>query len=152
MKLRSWALLFLLFRSPLLGSDSVQDQVVSRIASNLMCQCGCPHIIKQCGDECGLAPQLIQRITQLVVSGKTEEEVYTVFEAEFGTSVHAVPKAEGFNLLAWILPFAGLLAGVVVVVLVVRNLKPEVDTGSETEEAPQIDEKYRELLERELKG
>jgi cytochrome c-type biogenesis protein CcmH len=87
----------------------------------------------------------------LLSSGKTEEDVYGIFEEKFGPSVHAVPKAEGFNLLAWILPLVGLLAGAVVVVAVFRRLKPEV-SSEKVGPAPEIDEKYRKLLDRELRG
>jgi len=115
-----------------------------------MCQCGCPHLIGQCGDECGLAPQLVQQITQMVAAGQQEDQVYATFEAEYGASVLAVPKAEGFNLLAWIVPFAVLLAGIVVIVVVVRNLRPGEIPGEMERKSVQIDEKYRILLEKEL--
>ena len=150
MKLPNWIVLFLICWSPLFGGQSEQRETVSRIARNLMCRCGCPHLIGQCGDECGLAPQLIQKITQMVAAGQQDDEVYSAFEAEFGLSVLAMPKAEGFNLLAWILPFAGLLAGIVVIVVVVRNLKPGEIPGERERKSVQIDEKYRRLLEKEL--
>ncbi len=142
--------LFLICWSPLFGSQPDQREIVSRIASNLMCRCGCPHLIGVCGDECGLAPELIQKITEMVAAGQQEGQVYSAFETEFGASVLAVPKAEGFNLLAWILPFAGLLAGIVVIVVVVRNLRPGEIPGERERKSVQIDEKYRRLLEKEL--
>ena len=106
-----------------------------------MCRCGCPHLIGQCGDECGLAPQLVQQITQMVAAGQQEDQVYAAFEAEYGASVLAVPKAEGFNLLAWIVPFAVLLAGIVVIVVVVRNLRPDETLDEREGKSGQIDEK-----------
>ena len=150
MKLPSWILLFLICWSPLFGSQSGQRETVSRIASNLMCRCGCPHLIGQCGDECGLAPQLIQKITEMVAAGQQEGQVYSAFETEFGASVLAVPKAEGFNLLAWILPFAVLLAGVVVIFVTVRKLRPDETLDEMEGKSGQIDEKYRKLLEKEV--
>ena len=143
-------LLFLFLGSLTFGQIFSPDETVSRIADNLMCTCGCPHIIGQCGDECSVAPQLVHEISQLVTAGNTEEEVYKIFEDKYGLRVLAAPKAEGFNLLAWVMPFVGLLAGMVVVFFVARRLKPD-DSNQETERAPpEIDEKYRKLIDREL--
>ncbi len=132
-------------------TTKLHREVVSRISGNIMCTCSCPHILKQCGDECGMAPQQISKIEQLVATGQTEEQVYAIYEKEFGVGIHAVPKAEGFNLLAWIVPFAGLLFGLSVVVLTVKRLQGEVPTQSTLVTAPEISEKYRKLLEKELR-
>ncbi len=126
------------------------DETVSRITDNLMCTCGCPHIIGQCGDECSVAPQLVHEISELVTAGNTEEEVYKIFEEKYGLAVRAVPEAKGFNLLVWVMPFVGLLAGAVVIIFVIKRLKPD-DLNQDTERVhPEIDEKYRKLIDREL--
>ena len=150
-RLRHSLIYFFCCFSLLWGNGPSRDETVSRITGNLMCMCSCPHVIRHCGDECGVAPQLVQQITELVSSGKTEGDVYGIFEEKFGPSVHAVPKAEGFNLLAWILPFVGLAAGAVVVVVVFRHLKPEV-SSEKVGSIPEIDKKYRKLLDRELRS
>ncbi len=143
-------LLFLFLGSLTFGQIFSPDETVSRIADNLMCTCGCPHIIGQCGDECSVAPQLVHEITELVTAGNTEEEVYKIFEDKYGLRVLAVPKAEGFNLLAWVMPFVGLLAGMVVVFFVAKRLKPDESSQGTAGAPPEIDEKYRKLIDREL--
>jgi len=143
-------LVLLLLGSLTFGQNSSRDETVSRITANLMCTCGCPHIIHQCGDECSLAPQLEKEISELVISGRTEEEVYTIFEARYGMRVLAVPRAEGFNLLAWVMPFVGLLAGAVFIFRVINRLKPGDSNPNAEEVPPEISEKYRKLIDREL--
>ena len=143
------ALLLLFLSSFTFGQIFSPDETVSRIADNLMCTCGCPHIIGHCGDECSVAPQLVHEISQLVTAGNTEEEVYKIFEDKYGLRVRAVPKAEGFNLLVWVMPFVGLLAGVVVIFFVINRLKPD-DSNQETEKVHPVDERYRKLIDREL--
>jgi cytochrome c-type biogenesis protein CcmH len=143
-------LLILFWSSLTFGQVFSPDETISRIADNLMCTCGCPHIIGQCGDECSVAPQLVHEISQLLTEGKTEEEVYKIFEDKYGLRVHAAPKAEGFNLLAWVMPFVGLLAGMVVVFIVVNRLKPDESSQEADRVRPEIDEKYRKLIDREL--
>ncbi len=144
------ALLLLFLSSFTFGQIFSPDETVSRITDHLMCTCGCPHIIGQCGDECSVAPQLVHEISELVTAGNTEEEVYKIFEEKYGLRVRAVPKAEGFNLLVWVMPFVGLLAGVVVVFFVINRLKSD-DSNQEAERVhPEIDDKYRKLIDREL--
>ena len=143
-------LVVLLLGSLTLGQDFSPEEIVSRITANLMCTCGCPHIIHQCGNECSVAPQLEKEITELVISGRTEEEVYAIFEASYGMRVLAVPRAEGFNLLAWVMPFVGLLAGAVFIFMVINRLKPD-DSNQKAEQAlPEVSERYRKLIDREL--
>ncbi|MCH8820503.1 MAG: cytochrome c-type biogenesis protein CcmH [Acidobacteria bacterium] len=127
-----------------------QEETVDRIVENLMCTCGCPHLIGQCGDECGVAPQLILEISNLLSQGNTEEEVYAVFEAKYGLAVLAVPKAEGFNMLLWILPGFGIFAGAVIVFVVFNRLKPVNRDHEDQKKSAKIDKKYRELIDREV--
>ncbi len=144
------ALLLLFLSSFTFGQIFSPDETVSRITDNLMCTCGCPHSIGHCGEECPVAPQLVHEISELVTAGNTEEEVYQIFEEKYGLRVRAVPLAEGFNLLVWVMPFVGLLAGVVVIFFVINRLKPD-DSNQETERVhSEIDEKYRRLIDREM--
>jgi len=128
----------------------VQKEMVDRIVDHLMCTCGCPHLIGQCGDECGVAPQLIHEISDLVSQGKTEEEVYSEFEAKYGLAVLAVPRAEGFNMLLWILPFLGVLGGAVVVFVVFNRLKPSDPDHEDQRESAGIDKEHRQLIDKEI--
>ena len=127
-----------------------QKEMVDKMVDHLMCTCGCPHLIGQCGDECGVAPQLIHEISDLVSQGKTEEEVYSAFEAKYGLVVLAVPKAEGFNMLLWILPFLGMLVGTVVVFVVFSRLKASKSDHEDQKKSAGIDKEYRQLIDKEI--
>ena len=148
--LSSMLLGLLLLSSFTWAQVSSQDEIVDRIVDHLMCTCGCPHLIGQCGDECGVAPQLIHEISNLVSEGNTEEEVYDAFEAKYGLAVLAVPKAEGFNALLWILPFLGMFVGAVIVFVVYNGLKPSNMDPEDREESAGINREYRELIDREV--
>ena len=141
---------FLLWGSFALAQAPSQKETVDRIVDHLMCTCGCPHLIGQCGDECGVAPQLIHEISDLVSQGNTEEEVYAAYEAKYGLAVLAVPTAEGFNMLLWILPFLGMTVGAVVVIVVFNRLKPSDTDHQDPKEPAGIDEEHRELIDREV--
>lgn len=127
-------------------------EVLESAKSDLMCVCGCPHQLGQCGDECGVAPRLIGEIQTLLNEGAGQQEVYSEFEARYGAMVYAAPKAEGFNLIGWLLPFVGLTFGAVLVWGVVRKLKVDAESPVGSSDAPvgEIDEKYRQMLQKEL--
>lgn len=129
---------------------SPREEIVNRAIENLMCTCGCPHLIGQCGDECGVAPQLINEISALVDRGSTEDEVYAAFEAKYGLVVLAVPRMEGFNMLLWILPFLGIFIGAVVVFVVCKRLKPSGRDDGRQRGETHISSEYRELIDREV--
>lgn len=60
-------------------------------------------------------------IVQWIADGDTKSEIKAKLVAQFGEAVLAAPPKEGFNLLAWVLPFAGLgIAGAAIAFLAVR--------------------------------
>jgi cytochrome c-type biogenesis protein CcmH len=60
-------------------------------------------------------------IRQRIAAGDSESEIKDALVAEFGPGVLARPRDDGFGLLAWLLPFAGVLAAAVAVALLVRG-------------------------------
>jgi cytochrome c-type biogenesis protein CcmH/NrfF len=44
-----------------------------------------------------------------IAAGDTKSEIKARLVAEFGEAVLAAPRTRGFGLLAWVLPFVGLL-------------------------------------------
>ena len=90
------------------------DQVDS-IAGNLMCQCGCGLVVSACGGtmECSIGDQMKAIIRQQLAQGKTGVEIVAYFQDLYGEGVLAAPTKSGFNLAAWITPFAAIaFAGV----------------------------------------
>ena len=60
-------------------------------------------------------------IRERIAAGDTEQEIKDTLVAEFGSGVLATPPKSGFGLVAWLLPLAALLAGVLAIVLLVRR-------------------------------
>lgn len=81
---------------------------------NLMCMCGCRHILGDCGEaECDYAPKEFAIIRGLLEEGKTRDEVIQYFIARYdGQSALAAPLDQGINRLAWALPYGMGAAGV----------------------------------------
>ena len=60
------------------------------------------------------------------------------------------PPRSGFTALIWILPFVGLVAGVAILVVVLRRMTAQPATAETTTEALPSADEYRQRLEREL--
>lgn len=56
-----------------------------------------------------------------IAAGDCEGEIKAALVDEFGESVLAAPPKKGFNLLAWVLPLAGLAAGAVALGIAARR-------------------------------
>jgi cytochrome c-type biogenesis protein CcmH len=59
-------------------------------------------------------------IRERIAAGDSEQEIKDALVAEFGPGVLATPPKEGFGLLAWLLPLAGLVGALVAVTLLAR--------------------------------
>ena len=64
-----------------------------------------------------VALRMKQKIREGIAAGKTKSEIKAEFVEQFGPGVLAVPPKRGFDLLAWVLPLAGVALGAVVVAL-----------------------------------
>lgn len=60
------------------------------------------------------AQQIKRVIAGRIAAGDTRSEIKERLVAEYGQEILAAPPREGFGLLAWWLPIAGVLAGAVV--------------------------------------
>ena len=63
-------------------------------------------------------------IRERLAAGDTPEQVKAYFVDKYGLWILLSPPRQGFNLLVWIVPFAGLAAGLVVLALLVRRWTP----------------------------
>lgn len=126
------------------------------VTQELVCLCGtCNHeSLTSC--ICGFAEGQRQNITQALDAGKTKEQVIAQLIDEYGRMVLATPPAEGFNLVAWLAPFALLGFGLIVLRTVLVSWRrsqtaatsnPNPASGA----APQPGD-YEERMRRELKN
>ncbi len=61
------------------------------------------------------AQQIKRVIASRIAAGDTKTQIKDRLVAEYGNAILAAPPREGFGLLAWWLPVAGILAAAVVV-------------------------------------
>lgn len=84
------------------------------IEESLTCQCGCGLTVASCNHlDCGFAVPVRKEIAEALARGETGEQILAGYKAKYGEKVLSSPVPEGFNVLAWIAPYAAILvAGV----------------------------------------
>ena len=81
------------------------------LEKHLKCLCGCPMDIYLCRTtdfKCPVSPRVHGDIEALIAGGYTEDEIKEAFIATYGERVLTAPKPQGFNLLAYVAPFAAV--------------------------------------------
>ena len=98
----------------------------------------------------GVASEIRQGIRKMLAEGKTKDEVVQFYTGKYGERILSLPKAEGFNLMAYLLPAMALLAGAIVVRAIIRAWhQPATSVASSTATAAHTDE-YARRREEEL--
>jgi cytochrome c-type biogenesis protein CcmH len=136
-------------------SQQTLDQRVHDVASQLKC------LVCQ-GESVADSPAMLSLqmravIRQQLRSGKSEQEVIQYFVSRYGDRILLSPPMRGLNLLAWFVPIALILVGVIIVFLVLRSWQTHAGAEShevESAEPALIDEQelamYQRQIEREL--
>lgn len=125
---------------------------VAPVADKIMCLCGCNSVLSSCPHtECGWGVPEKENISRELAAGKTAEELIDYYVATFGEEVLAAPAKSGFNLTAWLLPFAFMVTAAVVLFYLVRMW-----SGRNEEQVPvpvqreESDDETRRRLDDEL--
>lgn len=88
-------------------------------------------------------------INELIAQGQDKEQIKDALVDEYGTAVLASPPAEGFDLVAWLVPIGGVLAGVVIIGVSARRWRRsgagrgDVERSTSDEIDPADDERLR---------
>lgn len=103
---------------------------------------------------CGTALQLADApqaererafIQGLIDQGLTKDQIKDELVEEYGPAVLAVPRAEGFDLAAWIVPIGGFLIAIVAIAMAARRWRrsgpDDSDQTPQRDIAPEDDER-----------
>ena len=101
------------------ASDSALEAMTTVLASELRCPVCQGNSIQDSPSE--LAQQMRDLIRDQLRSGKTPDEVRAYFVEKYGEWILLSPKAEGLNLIVYIVPLVALLVGGFVVWRTVRR-------------------------------
>lgn len=105
--------------SPSMTNDA-RDALERRIA----CPCPCTLDIFTCRTSmpsCSFSPRIHRDVMRLVEGGYGADEIMAAFQDTYGEHILMAPPKRGFNLVGWVMPFAAIGTGALVIVGLLRS-------------------------------
>lgn len=123
------------------------------LSRQLMCTCGCNLTVAACqvSMTCQVAGKMKDEAAAMITRGMTTKEILAAFSVDYGERVLAQPAKRGFNLMAWVLPFAALAFGAAVLVLALRRWHVRPQVAATSGPAVPVDADYLAEIEEEIK-
>ncbi|NJD69472.1 MAG: cytochrome c-type biogenesis protein CcmH [candidate division NC10 bacterium] len=129
------------------NAGSVEEQTL-RLAAELRCPV-CQNL-SVADSPSEMATQMREVIHEKLKNGESPEQIRDYFVCRFGEWILLSPARQGFNWLAWLLPFVAIVGGFGIVVLTIsRSIRR--GRQSHGEPPPPSDPRYAGRLESELK-
>jgi cytochrome c-type biogenesis protein CcmH/NrfF len=124
-----FCLLTVIFAVALLGATGDVPRF-NDLGHRMMCVCGCNQVLLECNHVgCQYSDGMRQQLLAKVQKDSSDDSVLQSFVQEYGTTVLAAPTSQGFDKLAWIMPFAVFFAGSFTAAAVIRNWKSRAPVG-----------------------
>lgn len=156
--------LLLLLSAPVYAADNgasvkideskINTDELKQIEKLIVCQDDCGMILADCDNQTAVYMRNI--IKQKLSEGKNQQEILDYFVGIYGEKVLASPTKKGFNITVWVIPFAALLGGGILVYLAldkwvfINKMEKEDKPNLNTEVSPELNE-YQDKLDKELK-
>ena len=98
---------------------------IRRVGDKLACKCGvCNNTVATCQMlECHYSLPARQKIATLQQQGQSDDTILAGFVKESGISALSSPPAEGFNILGYLMPIIGIVAGLGAILLFLKKSK-----------------------------
>ena len=127
---------------------------LSELENAVMCMCpdNCGKVLINCS--CKYSDEYRATFAQEIKNGMGKKEIIQAWVEKYGEKGLSAPTKKGFNLTAWIMPFAALFAGGILVFQLMRKWsrrKKSNEIPVNTQNLSQEDKKILEKLNKELK-
>jgi len=135
-------------------SRTAMAVTVREVAGEFICNCGCNKGLAHCEMECGQNMRAF--IKGKIDAGLGKAQIIAYLKENYGKEALAAPEKKGFDLTAWIMPFAVVFAGGIGVVKVMsswisRNQDDSDGDDSDAHGSVKDEVVYDERIEKELK-
>jgi cytochrome c-type biogenesis protein CcmH/NrfF len=105
-----------------MGADV--DARFSKLGHQMMCMCGCNQVLLECNHVgCAYSERMRNELTAGLERGDNDSLVLQSFVQKYGNTVLSAPTASGFNVIAWVMPFAVFALATAIAVWLVRIWK-----------------------------
>ena len=138
------------------GAGAAREEAARKVEEGLMCYCGCTDLtVRACN--CGVAAEIKSDIRERLSAGQSSAEVIAAYVGKYGAQIRSAPSKQGFDLLAWWMPFIAVFAAGALVVSLVRRwarhpAQPPVPSSAGGGSAPgaasldRVDRAMRDIL------
>ena len=131
-----------------LGASNASSRF-NDLGHRLMCTCGCAQLLGECNHVgCTESGRERNELSAAIASGATDQQILASFAAKYGATALAAPRTHGFDLVAWIAPFAVFAAALLGTILLVRQWSVGKAKAAEQAPDPAMDA-LREKIRRE---
>ncbi len=126
---------------------------VNDVAGEFICNCGCNKLLSACEMKCG--QQLRGFIKERIDMGLGKDQIIQYMKVNFKEAILAAPEKKGFNLTAWLTPFAFVIIGAIITrrvvgSWVVKRREEDDDNGGKPTKKTKVDKKYDDQVKKEL--
>jgi cytochrome c-type biogenesis protein CcmH len=139
----------------LAAASTAETPTRQQIAQALTCQCGCGLTVANCNHpNCNFSVPLRAQIDSMIGRGLNRAQIIGLFRARYGEKILSAPTTEGFNLLAWVMPFAAIMLGGGLITLAAmrwHRAAPAPDADAPALPERPLDRELRRRLDAELK-
>lgn len=141
-----------------LGVRAAERPTLATISQALTCQCGCGLTVANCNHPtCSFSVPVREQIESMIGKGQSGAQIIAFYRQKYGEKVLSAPTTEGFNMLAWVMPFLVVVLGGGAIVYTARRWRslPAPEGGgalpSPQAEAPPFDVELKDRLAREIR-
>ncbi len=122
------------------------------LGHRMMCTCGCAQLLGECNHVgCPASGHMRDELAAAIQSGSSDSDIMASFSVKYGATVLAAPTTHGFDLVAWIAPFAVFAAALLGTILLVRHWSLSRTPAPLEVSDPTID-RMREKIRRETES
>jgi cytochrome c-type biogenesis protein CcmH len=134
------------------AAPAVAAPTQQEVEESLTCQCGCGLTVHSCNHiQCGSGEPMKKDIAERLGRGESKEQILAAFTQKYGEKVLSAPTFRGFNWLAWVTPFAAMLAaGTALAVTIRRRTASSPAAPVAAAAGPPASDQLRARLAREL--
>lgn len=124
------------------------ERLIREIEDTLIAPCCWNQPISQHYSE--VSEQMRREVRAMVAAGQTKRDILDHFVARYGERILATPRARGINALAYLLPWAALIAGGGYLFLLLRKRRRSAPAAPTAPPLP-ADARFDAVIEQELK-
>ena len=148
---RSSFLILLVTAISLAQTSDLLDPNVRRVGEKLACLCGgCKNSVGSCPMlGCHYATPKREQIRKSLAEGKTDQQVVDEMVKEQGLQALVTPPAEGFNVLAWVMPFVMIGLGLLAIGFFIRRMSAKRVAAGAPELPNEVLDRYHDQIEKE---